>query len=192
MKKIVIINGNPKEKSLCRCLAERYEQGANEAGHHVEVIHLADCPFETILQSGYDSQQVLEPALLLIKQQIEQADHVVIVFPLWWGSVPALLKGMLDRLFLPGFAFKYEKHDMFPKRLLTGRTARVIITMDTPVWYYKLVYGAPATKMMKHSVLGFSGFKPVKVTELGSVLKSSEPQRAKWLERVYQLGNTAT
>ncbi len=184
MKRILVLNGNPKETSLCRALAESYAEGATRSGGQVDVVHLSDFEFDPILKSGYDSNQLLENPLVELKDKIASAEHVVIVYPVWWGSVPAALKGVLDRIFLPGFAFKYEKGDVFPKRLLKGKTARIIATMDTPVWYYKFIYGSPATKMMKKTVLEFCGFSPVKVTQFGSVLKSTEEQRKKWVAKV--------
>ena len=191
MKRMLVINGNPKKNSLCRALAESYAAGAQKSGCQVDVEHVADFEFDPILKSGYESTQTLEDSLADLKNKIEKAEHVVIVYPVWWGSVPAGLKGILDRVLLPGFAFKYEKGDVLPKRLLKGRTARIILTMDTPVWYYKLVYGAPATKMMKKTVLEFCGFSPVKVTQFGSVLKSSEKQRQKWVAKVNRQGALA-
>ncbi|MCG8669329.1 MAG: NAD(P)H-dependent oxidoreductase [Pseudomonadales bacterium] len=191
MKRLLVINGNPKEESLCKALSESYVAGAKGSGFHVDLIHLGDSHFDPILKSGYESKQVLEDSLAEIKERILAADHIVIVYPVWWGSVPAGLKGVLDRVFLPGFAFKYEKGDLLPKRLLKGRTARIIITMDTPIWYYKLIYGSPATKMMKKTVLEFCGFSPVKVTEFGAVLKSSESQRQKWIAKVNKQGSLA-
>ena len=189
MKRILVVNGNPKERSLCRSLAETYVEAASNSGYDVHVFHISDSDFNPVLNAGYESRLQLEDSLCTFKQELEQADHVVMVYPVWWGSVPAGLKGLLDRVFLPGFAFKYEKDDLFPKRLLKGRSARLIITMDTPVWYYKLVYGSPATKMMKRTVLEFCGFSPVKVTEFGSVIKSSEHRRRKWITQVEKLGS---
>lgn len=192
MKNILIINGSPKVKSLCRDLAESYAKGVTETANNVDVIHLSDIQFNLNLNVGYENELPVEDSLQNIKDKIKKSDHLVIVSPVWWGSVPALLKGMLDRVLMPGFAFKYEKGDMFPKQLLKGRTARVILTMDTPVWYYRLVYGAPATKMLKRTVLEFCGFKPVKVTEFGNVIKSNERLRKKWIAKVNQLGKKAS
>ena len=188
MKKILIINGNPKEQSFCCSLAKRYAAGAIEAGLLVDVVHISELEFDPVLRAGYDLDQELEADLAGIKEMINNAEHLVIVFPVWWGSVPAKLKGLFDRVFTPGFAFKYTKDDALPKQLLKGRSARVIITMDTPVWYYSLVYGSPASKMVKKTVLEFCGFSPVKVSKLGSVLKSTEQQRTKFLEKIYKLG----
>ena len=191
MKKIVVLNGNPKRESFCHALAESYAAGAMSAGHQVDVVHISELEFDPILRSGYESKQPVEESLQRLKHMIKEAAHFVVVFPVWWGSVPASLKGVLDRIFLPGFAFKYEKNDIFPARLLEGRSARMIMTMDTPLWYYRLVYGSPATKMMKRTVLEFCGFNPVKVSKFGSVLKSTEACRNRFIEKVYAQGNKA-
>lgn len=188
MKNILVLNGNPKVGSFSQALAESYVSGAVHSGNSVSLVNIYDLEFDPILKGGYESEQVTEESLENLKQKITEASHVVVVFPVWWGSTPAALKGVLDRVFLPGFAFKYEKDDVLPKRLLKGRTARLIVTMDTPIWYDTLVYGAPATKMMKNAVLGFCGFKPVKVTKFGSMIKSKEEDRKKFVERVYDLG----
>jgi len=190
-KKILIINGNPKDKSLCHGLAESYAEGAMASGHDVDVVHLSQLDFEVVLKNGYDEIQELEPDIDMLKQKITDAQHLVFVYPVWWGSVPALLKGMLDRIFLPGFAFSYQDGNPFPKQLLKGRTARLIVTMDTPPWYFKLVYGAPAHKMMRRTVLEFCGVKPVKLTEFGPVLHANEGKRSQWIEKVGLLGRAA-
>lgn len=187
-KKILIINGNPKDSSLCHGMAESYAEGAKASGYDVDVVHLSQLDFEVVLKNGYDKIQELEPDLAMLKQKITDTQHLVFVYPVWWGSVPALLKGVLDRIFLPGFAFSYQDGNPFPKQLLKGRTARLIVTMDTPPWYFKLAYGAPAHKMMRKTVLEFCGVKPVKLTEFGSVNNSKEKHRIKWIEKVRGLG----
>ena len=188
MKRIFVINGNPKTTSLCRSLTEAYVEGARASGHEVSETHLSALDFQAISREGYGNLQDLEPDLVHLQDKIREAAHLVFVYPVWWGSVPALLKGVLDRVFLPHFAFKYQKGSPFPKQLLTGKSARLIVTMDTPPWYYKLVYGAPSHKMMKRTVLEFCGIKPVKITEFGPVLNSHEKTRIKWLAKARELG----
>jgi putative NADPH-quinone reductase len=188
MKRILIINGNSKDHSLCHSLAEAYAQGARQSKHQVKLIHLSKLSFDAIFRSGYGQVQPLEPDLMQLQQDIREADHLVFVYPTWWGTVPALLKGALDRVLLPGFAFKYRKGNPFPEKLLKGKTARLIVTMDSPPWYYRLAYGAPGTKMMKRTVLEFCGIKPVKVTAFGPVLNSKETIRLKWLAKTENLG----
>ncbi len=191
MKKILIINGNSKENSFCHQLAESYAKGARDSGYEVKLVHLSKLDFDPVTRSGYDVIQELEPDLDNLKNELSAANHLVFVYPVWWGSVPALLKGALDRILLPGFAFKYDKGDTLPKQLLKGRSARLIVTMDTPTWYFKWIYGAPAHKMMKRTVLEFCGIKPVKLTEFGALIKSNEGQRKKWLNQAFKLGLNA-
>ncbi len=188
MKNILIINGNSKADSLCHALAKQYHDAATQAGYASELVHLSALDFDPVLRAGYDYKQALEPDLNNLKEAITRADHLVFVYPVWWGTIPALLKGVFDRLFLPGYAFKYEKGSPFPKGLLKGRSARLLVTMDTPPWYYKLFYGAPAHKMMKRTVLEFCGIKPVKISEFGPVIHSTPKQRKQWLKQAAQLG----
>lgn len=191
MKRILVVNGNSKDSSLCHSLTDAYAQGAIESGHEVDVIHLSSMEFQSVSRSGYENPQDLEPDLIDLQNKIREASHLVFVYPVWWGSTPALMKGALERVLLPSFAFKYEKGSLFQKKLLKGKSARLIVTMDTPPWYYKLVYGAPSHKMMKRTVLEFCGIKPVKLTEFGSVINSQEKDRLKWLEKARELGAKA-
>lgn len=188
---ILVINGNSKANSFCHSLAEAYATGAATKGHAIEVVHLSDLNFEPVFRTGYETEQPLEPDLQQLQQKIQNARHLVFVFPVWWGTVPALLKGMLDRVLLPGFAFKYESGSPYPKKLLKGKTARLIITMDTPPWYYKWIYGGPVLKMMKHTVLGLCGVTPVKATQFGPLMNAKDTKRQQWLQQVTQLGEGA-
>lgn len=192
MKRILVINGNPKTTSLCHSLTDSYVQGAKESGYEVSTVHLSALAFQAISREGYGNIQELEPDLVDLQNQIRDASHLVFIYPVWWGSVPALLKGALDRVLLPNFAFKYQKGSPFPNQLLKGKTARLIVTMDTPPWYYKLVYGAPSHKMMKRTVLEFCGVKPVHITEFGPVINSHEKSRLKWLNKTRVLGTIGT
>ena len=191
VKRILVVNGNSKDASFCHGLAEAYAQGARESGYEVDAIHLCSLQFQVISRSGYGKDEDLEPDLVTLQNKIREASHLVFVYPIWWGSVPALMKGALDRVFMPGFAFRYQKGSPFPEQLLKGKTARLLVTMDTPPWYYKLVYGAPAHKMMKRTVLGFCGVKPINATEFGPVINSSKASRQKWLSEARVLGSKA-
>jgi len=115
MKKILIINGHPDKKSFCFALAESYKKGADMSGSECKLVHLIDLEFNPILTFGYRVVSELEPDLQKNQQDILDADHLVIVYPNWWGTYPALLKGFIDRVFLPNFAFKYhENHPCLP------------------------------------------------------------------------------
>lgn len=188
MKKVLVINGHPDNKSFCRALAEQYSIGANSIDAECEIIHLSDIEFSPILSHGYRKRTELEPDLLKAWEAIKKAEHIVFVYPNWWGTYPALLKGFIDRLFLPGFAFEYQENSPFPKKLLAGKTARLIVTTDTPDWYYSLVFKKPGHNSMKRSVLGFCGIKPVKITTFGAIRGSKDSQRSIWLNKVKKMG----
>jgi NAD(P)H dehydrogenase (quinone) len=188
MKKILIINGHPDEKSFCNSLTQSYKKGADSAGADCKLVNLYDLKFNPILNHGYRLITKLEPDLLEIQQDILNADHLVLVYPNWWGTYPALLKGFIDRVFLPGFAFKYLEKSPLPAKLLKGKTARLIVTMDTPAWYYFLVNRRPGHNSMKIGILGFSGIKPVKISSFSPLRSSDEKKRKKWLAEVEKLG----
>lgn len=131
---------------------------------------------------------VLEEDILRAQQLILWADHTIMAYPTWWGSMPALTKGFIDRVFLPGFAFKHHKGKNFPEKLLKGKSIRLLVTMDAPKWWFYIVYRAAQYKMLKDLVFGFVGFNPVSFTTFGAVRKSTEKQRIIWLNKVENLG----
>ncbi|MEO7675045.1 MAG: NAD(P)H-dependent oxidoreductase, partial [Pyrinomonadaceae bacterium] len=131
-KKVLIILGHPDKLSLCGALAARYRNGAEKAGAETRLIFLGDLYFDPVLHRGYKENHELEPDLLAAQESIKWADHLVWVYPIWWGTMPALLKGFLDRALLPGFAFKYRPNSRWWDKFLTGRSARMIVTMDAP------------------------------------------------------------
>ncbi len=188
-RRITIISGHPVAESFCSALAKAYADGARDAGHEVREHPIADLEFDPILWRGYLEIQPLEPDLLKAQEDIRWGNHLVFAFPIWWGGPPALLKGFIDRVFHPTFAFKYAtKSSKFPAQLLTGRSARLICTLDSPTWYYRLFIGAPGLRMMKRSLLSFCGIRPVRTTLVGSVRFSSPSQREVWLRDLRRLG----
>ncbi|WP_336958859.1 NAD(P)H-dependent oxidoreductase [Chryseobacterium contaminans] len=188
MKKIAIINGHPNKESFNFGVAEAYKNGAIESGAEIKEIIIADLNFNPNLQFGYQKRMELEPDLLNAWEIILWADHLVWIHPVWWGGMPALMKGFIDRLFLPGFAYKYRENSLWWDKLLKGKTAHIITTIDQPGWYYWLMYGRPSVNQLKKSTLEFCGIKPVKVTYLGIVRTSNEEQRKIWLKKVKSLG----
>lgn len=187
-RNIAVILGHPDRTSLCGALAAAYVEGARSAGATVREINLGELVFDPVLRQGYTRIQPLEPDLIAAQETIVWADTVVFVYPNWWGSAPALLKGFVDRTFLPGFAFKYRENSSLWDRLLSGRSARLIVTMDSPPWYYRWVARQPGHQMMRRAILGFCGIKPVRISEFGPVRRSSEQTRDRWLQRAGALG----
>jgi putative NADPH-quinone reductase len=188
MKNILVINGHPNKQSFCYALAERYKKGADTNGNNCRITHLADLVFNPSLQSGYQVVSELEPDLRQAQKDILAADHLVFVYPNWWSTYPALLKGFIDRVFLPNFAFKYLEKSPLPAKLLKGKTARLIVTTDTPAWYYWLVNRNAGHHAIKTGVLEFCGIKPVKISTFGIVKSSDVSKRNQWLNQVEALG----
>ncbi|MFN3402555.1 MAG: NAD(P)H-dependent oxidoreductase [Cytophagaceae bacterium] len=188
MKKILIIQGHPDKESYCSAIAEAYQKGALQSGAEVRLINLYELDFNLNLQFGYRKRTELEPCLVKAQEDIKWSEHIVIVYPVWWGMVPALLKGFLDRVFLPGFAFQKRPNSLWWDKLLKGRTGRIICTMDQPAWYYWLVYKSPSTNAIKKTTLEFCGIKPVATTSIGPIRNSTEKYRKKWLGKVENLG----
>ncbi len=184
----LILLGHPDKNSFCARLADSYEQGAVEKGGDVMRINLIDLRFDPILKKGYRSQQNLEADLIEAQRLIKWANHIVIIFPVWWSAPPALLKGFIDRVFLPGFAFKYRENSSYWDKLLLGRSARLIITSDAPVFWLYFLYFHPALNMMKKALLEFCGISPVAVTSFGSMKNTSEKKREGLLYQAYRIG----
>ena len=187
-RRILIILGQPSSNSLCAALARTYADAARQSGAEVRLLELGKMAFDPVLHHGYAQIQPLEPDLLDAQASITWAQHLVWVYPIWWGGLPALLKGFLDRIFLPGFAFKYRANSALWDRLLTGRSAELLVTMDSPPWYYRWVQGMPGHRQMQRTILEFSGIRPVRVHSFGPVRSASAARRAHWLQQAQHWG----
>ena len=187
-KKILLINGHPNYESFNYALADAYLRGLNEREAQVEQLNIADLEFNPNLAFGYRKVSPLEPDLLDAIEKIKKADHIVWVFPMWWYGLPALMKGFIDRIFLPGIFFKYQEGKSFPDKLLKGKSSRLIITADTVRWYDYLFMGSPLINQFKKGTLEFCGIDPVKVTYIAPIKDSTFSFRNKWLAKVKKLG----
>lgn len=185
--KVLVILGHPRSPSLCAALAEAYVTGARAAGAEVEELDLGALRFDPDVHPVSPADQPLEPDLERARRLIDWADHLAFVYPGWWGVGPARLKGFLDRVLLPGFAFR-ERDDGRLEGLLGGRTAHLITTLDMPPWVYRVIYRAPGLNAMRRSTLGFCGIETTRILALGPVRESGHARRAAWLEAARQLG----
>lgn len=187
--KILVLDSHPDAQSLCAALAARYVASAAASGHAVTCLKLRELTFDPILHFGYRSPQELEPDLLKAQAMIRACEHLVIVTPLWWASLPSLFKAFIDRTFVRGFSHAFNPAKGIPEKLLKGRSATVIYTQGAPFIYSWLVLGDPFWKMVKRSVLGFSGFSPVRRICFSSI-KPGQPHEtyAKLLDQVSALG----
>jgi putative NADPH-quinone reductase len=189
-KRILVLAANPKVNSFVNYLAEAYANSAQK-NNEVQLLKISDMEFSVDLSSGYAEEQSMEDPLKSFQSSLEWCEHLVVFTPIWWGSLPAKLKGLFDRTFLPGFAFQYEKGKLIPTKLLKGKTARIVMTMDTPPWYYYLIQGAPAIKQLKTTTLKFVGFNSVKSKMIGPIISSTKESRSKWINEIVELGHIA-
>ena len=192
-KRILIIDGHPDPRPgrFIHHLARSYARAADEAGHAVRVIRVADLNLP-LLRTNDEFRKAKPGAVVRAQQrEIEWAQHVVILFPLWLGSMPALLKGWFEQVLRPGFAFGEERGRGLPKRLLKGRSARVIVTMGMPGLFYRLVYRAHSLKSLERNILAFVGFGPIRDTVIGFVETMSDAERAAVVAEVEALGRKA-
>ncbi len=190
--KILIIDGHPdhEEERLCHALAEAYLSGCEAGGHEVRHIKVAEINFPLLrTRQEFDSGQV--PADIKQAQDaFRWCNHMLIVYPLWLGTMPALLKGFLEQVFRPGFAFDRDVKG-WPKGNLSGRSARIVVTMGMPGWVYRWIFGAHSLKSLERNVLKFAGIKPIRETIYGMVEAASDAKRANWLSDMQDLGRNA-
>ena len=187
-KKILLINGHPDMESFNYAIMEAYKKGAEKSGAIIKEIKISDLNFNPDLQFGYRKRTDLEPDLLSAQEKITWANHLVWIYHVLWGSFPAIMKGFIDRVFLPGFAFQKRENSVWWDKLLTNKTARIISTLDQPAWYYRIVYGRPSHKVMKKLILNFVGIKKVKATMIGPIRLSKDTFRENWLQKIEKLG----
>ncbi|MFD0760903.1 NAD(P)H-dependent oxidoreductase [Lutibacter aestuarii] len=188
MKKILVINGHPDKESYNYALSNSYIKGALTTKATVKTINIQELNFNLNLEFGYRKRTELEPDLKEAQEKLKWANHIVWVYPIWWGSVPAIMKGFLDRVLLPGFAFQKRQNSLWWDKLFISKTSRIICTLDQPSWYYKWFYGNPSHNAMKKLTLKFIGVKSVKITTIGPIRLSKDKFRTKWLKKVEKLG----
>lgn len=190
-KKIFLLLGHPDASGLCGELADRYEAAAREAGHTVERMNIGEMQFDPILHKGYRAIQELEPSLVRFQELIRSSEYLVIIHPVWWVGMPAALKGLFDRAWLPGSAFRYMRtkdgHRMiFWHRMFRGKTARIIIASGTAPWLVRLLPGN-VNAQLKWGILWFAGFR-VHTTWFGPSENVPDRRKARWLRKVSRLG----
>lgn len=186
---IIIIQGHPdaSRQHYGHALAESYTRGAEQAGHQIKTIHVAELDFPLLHKFEEFYEQDAPPVIRHCQDEIRMADHIVIVYPLWLGSMPALLKGFLEQLFRPGFAIQIEEGGKVWKKLLKGKSARIIITMGMPAFFYRWYFRAHSLKSLEKNILKFCGIKPIHESLIGMV-DGTPGHREHWLDRIAKLG----
>jgi putative NADPH-quinone reductase len=192
-RNVLIIDGHPDpdDARYIHALAAAYRDGAQSLGHSVQTIRVADQKFAVLRsQAEYESDEYAE-SVRRCQDAMSWAMHVVILYPLWLGSMPALLKAFLEQVLRPGFAFGALKLGKEPVKLLGGKSARIVVTMGMPAWLYRCYYRAHSVRSLRRSILKFVGFRRVRVTLIGGVSGMNSASRLRWLEEVRSLGQSA-
>lgn len=191
MKRILIIQGHPDSnpQHFLHGLAASYRQGAEAAGHEVREIRVAELPVR-LLTCAEDWEQPADKAIQTVQQSLLWAEHIVLLYPLWMGTMPALTKAFLEQLLRPGFAFTYRDNGSWCKGL-KGRSARVVVTMGMPGFIYRWFYCAHSLRSLKRNILVFVGIAPVRTLVIGGVGAQSDMRGKRWLHRLEQLGKAA-
>jgi len=187
---VVVLDGHPDPapERLCHALAEAYAAGAKAAGHGVELVRVADLDIRFLRSAEEFNQGEPGDPIRDVQRAIEAASHVMLIYPLWLGGMPAMFKAFLEQLFRPGFAFGGEGETTMGSGRLKGRSARVVVTMGMPAFFYRLYFRAHSLKSLKRNILKFCGIKPVRATLLGMVESASEAKRSRWLKTMHDLG----
>ncbi len=185
----LLLRAHPLQDSFNTAIAGAWAMGAREAGAEVRVLDVHALDFEPALLTAHRGEMPLEPDLRLVQTAIAQAAHIAVAFPVWWGSVPAVLKGLFDRTFQPGWAYAVGD-DVLPDKGLAGRTGRLLMTMDTPSWYDRLVYRASAIRQIRNATFHFTRIKPTRVSIFSGIDKTTQKSRREMLARAQADGLT--
>ncbi len=192
MSRIVILQGHPDDSKphLCHGLADAYAEGARDAGHEVHTIEITKLDFPLIRSEQDFSDREPPDCIVDAQQKILNAEHIVLVYPLWMGLMPALVKEFFEQVFRYGFAFETSDKGIFNKNL-AGRSARLVVTMGMPAFFYRWYFGAHGLKSLEQSILKFSGIKPVRESLFGRVESANGEKILTWLDTMRQLGGSA-
>lgn len=192
-KQILVINGHtdPGKGHFGDALIEAYVAGAKKAGHHIEVLNVAELVFPLVRSK--ESWEKDAPWADISKAQscILRAAHIMLIYPLWLGDMPALLKGFLEQTLRPGFAFSSIEDGQLPEKKLAGKSARIVVTMGMPAFIYRWFYGAHSLKSLKRNILAFCGISPVRSTLIGSIESRNAEGRIEALRTLEKLGYQA-
>jgi putative NADPH-quinone reductase len=185
--RIFVLLGHTDTETLSGAFADTYERAAKAAGHEVRRMNIGEMLFDPVLHKGYKVIQELEQDLKLFQENLKWCEHFVLVYPIWWSEVPAKLKGLFDRAWIPGFAFKFADHGLTWEKCLKGRTGRIITSANSAPWIIYFMYG-PITNVVSSAILGFAGIR-TRTTLFGPSERSSPATHAKWMRKVERLGS---
>lgn len=191
-KRIAIIDGHPdaREGRYVHALADAYAEGARSAGHEVSMLRIGALDFPLLHRAQDFTSGRLPASIRMSQQTLQWADHWVILYPLWLGSMPAVLKGFLEQVFRPGFGFDVARKRALPRKMLKGKSARIVVTMGMPSLFYRWYFRAHSLKSLERNILAFCGVAPIKASIVGMV-EGSKRHRDGWLLKMRALGRRA-
>jgi putative NADPH-quinone reductase len=190
-KRILILIGHPDRSPahLGHALAEAYAAGAAESGHEVRRIDIAALDFPVLRSREEWEHAAPPPDIAKAQDSLRWADHIFMVYPLWLGDVPALLKAFLEQVFRPSFAFGVDGASK--QKPMRGKSARIVVTMGMPALLYRWYFGAHSLKSVKRSIFGLCGMAPVRTSVLGMIESGKALRREKWLRTMRLCGRYA-
>jgi putative NADPH-quinone reductase len=191
MRKIMIVVGHPQEHTLCEAMGNAYKKGAEGAGHEVKLFALAKMQFDPILHEGYRREQPLEPDLRSAYEALAACDHLVLIFPLWCGDMPAIMKGFIERILQPDLLARQGTENAMNWNIFANKSARIVMTMGMPVSIYRFWYGGHALKLLTRNILHFIGIRPVRHTLFGMVGTAKPEAHDRWVNQMEALGANA-
>lgn len=191
MRKIMIVVGHAQRTTFCEALGKAYKKGAESTGHEARLFFLSEMTFDPILHEGYRREQPLEPDLRTAYEALAACDHLVLIFPLWCGDMPAILKGFIERVLQPDLIARQNTENEMNWNIFSNKTARIIMTMGMPVSIYRYWYRGHALKLLTRNILHFIGIRPVRHTLFGMLGTSKPEQRDRWVREVEALGRNA-
>jgi putative NADPH-quinone reductase len=191
MSRIMVVVGHPQHNTFCEALGKAYVAGAQAAGHSASLFLLGQMSFDPVLREGYRKTQTLEPDLANAYAVLSSCDHLVLIFPLWCGDMPALLKGFIERILQPDLVAREDSESAMNWHIFERKSARIVMTMGMPVSIYRWWYRGHALKLLTRNILHFIGIKPVRSTLFGMIGTSKAEQRERWLAEMRELGGRA-
>ncbi len=184
-RRILIIDGHPdkREGRFIHACAAAYAESARSAGHLVKTIKVSELKFDWLTTSDEFLKEAPPSAIQSAQLDLTWCDHLVILYPLWLGSMPAVLKAFFEQLMRPGFAFKNEPGSKLPKKLLIGKSARIVVAMGMPSLFYKWYYRSHSLKSLERNILAFVGIGPIRTSVIGGI-EDNVKARERWLRRL--------
>ncbi len=185
--KIAIVFNHPYEGSYCNAILSAVTKGLQNANHEIDLIHLDNDNFNPVMTSAdlkaFKDKKPVDKKVMEYKLRLEQADHLIFIFPIWWELMPALTKGFIDKVIFPGVAYDYTNaSNTLMKPLFTKlKAVTLITTMNTPGFLYRLLFGNAIKKAMLLGTFWKMGYKNRKWISFNQVKMVSQEKRTKWL-----------